>query len=103
MPQSMRAVRVWWATNSLYPSRVHMTNGRGRVSLCGFPISAVMHDRPRRLQICPDCAMAYVEVSFPVEGGATSRTAMEWFRALPSAEGPGGIRHSKSDNNPRWT
>lgn len=31
-------VVVTWSTNSLYPSRPHMANGRGRVFLCGLPI-----------------------------------------------------------------
>jgi hypothetical protein len=59
---------VAWATNRRYPSRVHMTNGRGRVALCGFPVETVLGDRPGSLGICPDCALVFVDLSFPTSG-----------------------------------
>lgn len=46
---------VTWATNLLYPSRLHMTNGRGRVSLCGFPVNYTVAQRPGGPRVCPDC------------------------------------------------
>lgn len=86
IPQVRAAAVVSWATNPLYPSRVHMTNGRGRVSLCGFPINAVTRHRPATLRICPDCATAYVDVSFPAgNAGRAGDGPVEWFRQLPLA------------------
>lgn len=81
-PRSGREAVIAWATNDLYPTRIHMTNCRGRVSLCGFPISKVTSQRPSRLRICPDCAMAFVEVLFPVVGADLD--SVEWFRQLPA-------------------
>lgn len=83
--QSIQQVDVRWATHGAYPSRAHMTNGRGLVSLCGFPISTVLAERPKRLAICPDCATAFVDVSFPARAGRDRcEPAYEWFRQLGS-------------------
>lgn len=85
-PRTRDHAVVAWGTNITYPTRVHMTNGRGRVSLCGFPVSTVTHDRPGALRVCPECAMSYVEVSFPADGGAGPDGGyVEWFRQLPPA------------------
>lgn len=77
-------VVVAWATNTRYPSRLHMTNGRGRVSLCGFPVNDIVAQRPGGPRVCPDCALVFVDASFPahVEAGADAEPA-EWFRQLP--------------------
>lgn len=61
-PRTRHGFAVAWATNTRYPTRVHMTNRRGLVSLCGFPVGTVTHDRPNDLRVCPDCAMAYVDI-----------------------------------------
>lgn len=57
VPRTRRDASVAWATNMLYPTRVHMTNARGRVSLCGFPVTTVTVHRPGDLRVCPDCAL----------------------------------------------
>lgn len=87
VPRVRRDATVAWATNGLYPSRVHMTNGRGQVSLCGFPVDSVTRYRPSDLWVCPDCAMAYVDVSFPANGAAAGGGPVEWFRRLPPTQG----------------
>lgn len=75
-----------------------MTNGRGRVSLCGFPISFVTRDRPGTPRICPDCALAYVDASFPAENAnhAGSESA-EWFRQLPTPDASRRMQHTNPD------
>jgi hypothetical protein len=78
---------VVWATNTAYPSRVHMANGRGSVSLCGFPVGALTPRRPERLAVCPDCAMVYVDLIFPVHlGNSDPPPSLEWFRQLSGDE-----------------
>jgi len=93
MPTSEDPARdavVVWATNPLYPSRVHMTNGRGRVSLCGFPVGLPSPQRPERLAVCPDCATVYVDLIFPAQvGNGDPPSSVEWFRQL-SRDKPGG-------------
>lgn len=86
IPQTQGDTVVAWATNMRYPSRIHMTNGRDRVSLCGFPINTVTRYRPSGLWVCPDCD-AYVEVSFPADSGAGQDCgAADWFRRLPPTQ-----------------
>jgi hypothetical protein len=78
---------VQWATNSLYPSRVHMTNGRGPISLCGFPVNSASRQRPDGLGICPDCATVFADLVFPLDTRRGSDPPpSEWFRQLPSLE-----------------
>lgn len=78
-------VVVAWATNLRYPSRLHMTNGRGRVSLCGFPVDSLAGQRPDGPRVCPDCAIVFVEESFPShEEPRIPPQPHEWFRRLPA-------------------
>lgn len=87
IPDSDTDTVVRWATNSRYPSRVHMTNGLGPVSLCGFPVHNASQQRPNGLGVCPDCATVFVDLLFPLGPGAGSdRPRSEWFRHLPSQE-----------------
>lgn len=100
-PRAQRRAAIAWATNTRYPSRVHMSNGRGLVSLCGFPVTAVTHERPHDLRVCPDCAIAYVEESFPLDGAVDADGGdAEWFRQLPPGLYP--INVPRRTGGRRW-
>lgn len=87
MPGSDTRTVVRWATNSSYPTRAHMTNGRGRVSLCGFPVDPASQQRPDGLGICPDCATTFIDLTFPLDTHTDSDQATpQWFRQLPSPD-----------------
>lgn len=57
--------RQAWATNLLYPNRAHMVPNSRRVALCGLPIDRISQHRPQGPLVCPECAIAFVELAFP--------------------------------------
>jgi hypothetical protein len=88
-----------WGTNRTRPShaggvyrgRVHIVRpGPLQVGWCGLPVDAVWPQRPPTPQravfpICPECSVAYLAETYPVEPGSSAQT-----QTMPAVNGAGG-------------
>ncbi|CRK61205.1 hypothetical protein [Alloactinosynnema sp. L-07] len=58
-----------WGISEYHVGRAHLVPTGMAGGLCGIPVHARYADRPGTPTVCPECALAFVRLVFPVPVG----------------------------------